>query len=60
MTREQKKKEVKPNDLLGDNLKDAGIKSTASIKYTDNLDKHHMKPEQKPKPTEKKDTSNKT
>jgi hypothetical protein len=56
MTHGQKKKEVKPDDLLGDNLKDAGIRSNASIKYHDNLDKNSVKQEPKTKETKKKDS----
>ena len=52
----KREKEAKPDDLLGDNLKDAGIRSNASIKYTDNLDKNNMKQEPKIKETKKKDS----
>jgi hypothetical protein len=56
MTNGRKKKEVKPDDLLGDSLKDAGIRSKASIMYTDNLEKNTMEQEPKTKETKKKNS----
>ncbi|MGC2668722.1 MAG: hypothetical protein WA220_06025 [Candidatus Nitrosopolaris sp.] len=56
MTHGQKKKEAKPD--VGDRLKDAGIRSNASIKYTDNLDKNIVTQEPKTKETKKTVSSN--